>query len=84
MIYLLLLIFLGGFIGSILGEILGFYTTEGKFLHSFLTKGVTIGFNNPLELDLKVFSLTFGLKIKFNLLSIFGFLFGVFLYIKTS
>ena len=82
-LYLILLIFLGGFIGSILGEIMGFYLKEGMFLHNFLTKGIIIGLTQPFELDLKVLSLTFGLRIKFNFLSILGLLFGIFLYKKT-
>ena len=82
-LYLLLLIILGGFIGSILGEIIGFYTEEGEFLHNFLTKGIVLGLSKPFELDLKVLTMTFGLRIKFNFLSILGFLFGIFLYKKT-
>jgi len=82
-IYLLLLIMLGGFIGSVFGEIMGFYTREGGILHNFFTKGLYVGLMEPLELDLRVLKFTFGFSMKLNFLSIFGFLFGIFLYKVT-
>jgi hypothetical protein len=82
-IYLFLLIFLGGFIGSVLGEIIGFYTSEESSLHFFLTKGLIVGFTSPFTLDLRVLNLTFGLNVKFNFLSILGFLLGFLLYKMT-
>jgi hypothetical protein len=82
--YLILMILLSGFIGSILGEIIGFYTEEGSFLYKLFTKGTVIGLTQPFELDLKVFSFIFGLKVKLNLLSIIGFFFGVILFLRAK
>ena len=81
--YMILLIFLGGFIGSLLGEILGFYTQEGDLLHKIFTKGIIVGLTEPFLIDIRVLVLTFGLKIKFSFLSIMGLIFGFFLYTKT-
>jgi len=72
---LALLLLTGVILGSILGEVLG------KMV-PILGIGRTIGFVQPVVLDLNVITLTLGLKIKLNLASILGLLSAVLLYRK--
>lgn len=73
---LALLLVSGIILGSIVGE------TLGKTL-PVLGYGRTIGFVQPVVLDLNVIALTLGLKIKLSLASILGLLLAFFLYRKV-
>lgn len=72
---LAILLLAGVILGSILGEVLG------KSL-PILSIGRTIGFAQPVVLDLHVIALTLGLTIKLNLASILGMLLSLLLYRK--
>lgn len=72
-LFLLLLagIVLGGFIGSLAAGV--------PFL-SWLNYGQTFGFANPIELDLGILVITFGLSIKITIASIIGVLIAIIIY----
>lgn len=72
------LILLCGLIGGGIGEVLG---QNFKKL-GFLKQSAVIGMTNPLTLDFKLISITFGIKFNVNLLSLIGMLIGLFIYIK--
>ena len=76
----LLLILIGGVLGGYLGELMGLLAPTG-FFHDVFTKGFTIGFNDPLVLNLRIIVLTFGLKILLNLCGLLGMIAG-FVYSK--
>lgn len=76
----ILLIFLlsGLVIGGLIGEI-------ASSLDSFwwLSYGKTFGLMTPLELDLSIVSITFGLKFRINIASIIGMAIAIFIYRKV-
>lgn len=75
---LLLLIFIGLLLGSFCGEILASYVPALKFLKT----SYMIGFGDPINLDGKVFMITFGFKLYINLLSVIGVIIAIVLYRK--
>ena len=77
---LLLIIIIGSILGGIISEIIGIIAPEGK-IQQFFTQGPTIAIS-PSTWDLIVLSLTFGLSLKINVLSVMGILAGVFLFRK--
>jgi hypothetical protein len=62
-----------------LGELVA-YLFPGGILERIFSRGITPGLNPPATLDLKIFSLTFGFTVRINLASLFGVLFGAYLY----
>ena len=75
-IWILLLFILSG-IG-----LLGNLASHVDFL-SWLSYGEEFGFSNPIELDLNVVKLTFGLMFKINIASIVGIVLAIFIYKKV-
>ncbi|HVZ81783.1 MAG TPA: DUF4321 domain-containing protein [bacterium] len=73
----LFFILIGGILGGYLGELLALLTPPG-FFHDLFSKGVTIGFNDPLVLDLRILSFTFGVKLFINLTALAGMVWGYF------
>ncbi len=61
---------LGAAIGTILGEVLGLMLPEGVVKQFFL-QSVSWGIS-PVTLDLLVVTVTFGLRVKFNISSVLG------------
>ena len=61
---------LGAAIGTILGEVLGLTLPEGVVKQFFL-QSVSWGIS-PVTLDLLVVTVTFGLRVKFNISSVLG------------
>lgn len=78
LVYLILILLICGLAGGAIGEALG----ENFKSLIFLKKYFIIGMSNPLTLDLKLISLTFGINIRVNILSLFGMLVGFFIYKK--
>jgi hypothetical protein len=78
LVYLILILLICGLAGGAIGEALG----ENFKSLIFLKKYFLIGMSNPLTLDLKLISLTFGINIRVNILSLFGMLVGFFIYKK--
>ena len=77
--WILLLFLLSGLvIGGLLGEL----ATKVDWLW-WLSFGEEFGFQEPIKLDLKVMTITFGLMIKINVASIIGVLISIFAYRKV-
>ena len=73
-IWILLLFILSGIVvGGLLGNL--------DFL-SWLAYGEEFGLSTPIELDLNVVKLTFGLMFKINIASIIGIVLAIFIYKK--
>lgn len=70
------------FSGIILGGLLGELATKVSFL-SWLGYGQTFGITEPLQVDLGVLTLSFGIIFKLNVASIIGILLAVFAYRKV-
>lgn len=60
-------IVIGGFIGTM-------------FPDSFLNYGQNFGLSNPLQLDLGILVITFGLTIKITVSSVLGIVLGILVY----
>ena len=76
--YLFLLLLIFGLAGGIIGEILG-----SSFENlSFLKKEFLIGMSKPLNIDLKLVVLNFGILFKVNILSVIGLILGFIIYKK--
>lgn len=78
LVYLVLLLLICGLAGGAIGEALG----ESFKSFIFLKKYFLIGMPNPITLDLKLISLTFGINFRVNILSLIGMLIGFFIYKK--
>lgn len=75
----ILLVFLlsGLVIGGLLGEI----ASKVSWLW-WLSYGESFGISSPIELDLSVIKITFGLMFKINISSIIGMAIAIFIYRK--
>ncbi|HEY8804490.1 MAG TPA: DUF4321 domain-containing protein [Clostridium sp.] len=74
--YFIFFILLGAISGSFIGELLGDNMNALKFLKSTYT----IGMSNPMLIDLKVLSITFGINFNINIMSIIGIILAIILY----
>ncbi|WP_054869899.1 DUF4321 domain-containing protein [Caloranaerobacter sp. TR13] len=72
---LFLLLITGIVIGGIIGDLL-----SDKI--PLLAYNYAIGFKSPIQLDLKVINLTFGLAINVSIASVIGLIISVFIYRK--
>lgn len=77
-IWILLLFILSGIV---VGGLLGNLAAHVDFL-SWLAYGEEFGLATPIELDLNVVKLTFGLMFKINIASIIGIVLAIFIYKK--
>ncbi len=77
-IWILILFILSGIVvGGLLGEL----ASHVDFL-SWLAYGQEFGLSSPVELNLNVIRLTFGLVFKINIASIIGIVLAIFIYKK--
>jgi len=76
----ILLVFL--LAGLVLGGLLGEIASKIDFLW-WLSYGESFGLASPIELDLNVITITFGLRFKMNVASIIGMAIAVFVYRKV-
>ncbi len=76
----ILLIFLLS--GLVLGGLLGELASKVDFLW-WLSYGENFGLTTPIELDLNVITITFGLWFKINVASIIGMAIAIFVYRKV-
>ena len=75
-VWILILFILSGLvIGGLLGEI----ASNVDFLW-WLSYGQSFGLSSPLELDLSIVKITFGLMLKINVASILGLVIAVVIY----
>jgi hypothetical protein len=65
-----LVLIIGAAVGTILGDVLGMILPEGVVKQFFL-QSVSWGIS-PVTLDVIVMTITFGLRIKFNISSVLG------------
>ena len=78
-IWILILFILSGLvIGGLLGEL----ASKVDFLW-WLGYGESFGWTSPLELDLNIIKITFGLVFKINIASIVGMIISIFIYKKV-
>lgn len=78
-IWILLVFILAGLvIGGLLGEL----ASKVDFLW-WLSYGQTFGLSNPLELDLNLIKIAFGMQLKINIASIIGMAMAIFIYRKV-
>ena len=76
----ILLIFLLS--GLVLGGLLGELAAKVDFLW-WLSYGESFGLTTPIELDLNILTITFGLWFKINVASIIGMAIAIFVYRKV-
>lgn len=77
-IWILILFILSGIVvGGLLGEL----ASNVSFL-SWLSYGEEFGLATPIQLDLNVITLTFGLMFKINIASIISIVLAIFIYKK--
>ena len=67
--------------GLVLGGLLGELAARVDWLW-WLSYGQSFGLSNPIELDLSVITITFGLMFKINISSIIGMAIAIFIYRK--
>ncbi len=67
--------------GIVVGGLLGDLASKVSFL-SWLSYGEEFGLATPIELNLNVIRLTFGLMFKINISSIIGIVLAIFIYKK--
>ena len=77
-VWILLLFILSGLV---IGGLLGEFAKDISFL-SWLSYGQSFGLSNPIELDLGVVKITFGLMVNIKIASIVGLLIAIFVYRK--
>ena len=75
---LLLFVFSGLVIGGLIGEV----ASNVNFLW-WLSYGQSFGLSTPLELNLNILTITFGLMFKINIASIIGLVVAIILYRKV-
>jgi hypothetical protein len=75
----LIIVVIGALLGTMLGELLGAYLPDGAVKNFFL-KSITFGLD-PSTLDLHILTLTLGLILKINVLTVIGVIAaGIILY----
>ncbi len=78
-IWILVLFILSGLvIGGLLGELAG----QVDFLW-WLSYGQSFGLSSPIELNLNIVQITFGLMFKINIASIIGLIIAIVIYRKV-
>ena len=68
--------------GLVLGGLLGELASKIDFLW-WLSYGENFGLTTPIELDLNIIKITFGLWFKMNVASIIGMAIAIFVYRKV-
>ncbi len=66
----LIIVIIGALVGTMVGELLGAYLPEGGVKNFFL-KSITFGLE-PATLNLYILTLTFGLILKINVVTVLG------------
>ena len=67
--------------GLVIGGLLGEFASKVDWLW-WLSYGESFGLANPIELDLNVITIAFGLMFKINIASIVGMAIAIFIYRK--
>lgn len=69
------------FSGIIIGGLLGELATKVSYL-SWMGYGQNFGLTSPIQLDIGIIQLSFGILFKLNIASIIGVLIAIFIYRK--
>lgn len=77
---LILLVFI--LAGLVIGGLIGELTKNVDFLW-WLSYSQEFGLSTPLNLDLSIIKITFGLSFRISIASIIGMLLGIFIYRKV-
>ena len=64
--------------GLVIGGLIGEFTKDVDFLW-WLSYGQSFGLSSPIELDLNIVQISFGLMFKINVASILGMIIAVFI-----
>lgn len=67
--------------GLVIGGLIGEFTKDVDFLW-WLSYGQSFGLSAPIELDLNIVQISFGLMFKINVASILGMIIAVLIYKK--
>ena len=67
--------------GLVIGGLIGDIASQIDFLW-WLSYGQDFGLSSPIELDLNIMKITFGLLFKINIASIVGMIISIFIYRK--
>ena len=65
-----IIVVIGALLGTMVGELLGAYLPDGT-VKSFFLKSIRFGLD-PVSLELHILTLTFGLILKINVLTVIG------------
>ena len=68
--------------GLVIGGLIGQLAQNIDFLW-WLSYGQSFGFSTPIQLDLNIIQLTFGLMLKINIASILGVIISILIYRKV-
>ena len=68
--------------GIVVGGLLGDLASKVDFLW-WLSYGESFGLSQPIELDLSVIKISFGLMFKINISSIIGMILAIYIYRKV-
>ena len=68
--------------GIVIGGLLGEIASKVSWLW-WLSYGESFGISSPIELDLSVIKVTFGIMFKINIASIIGMALAIFIYRKV-
>lgn len=74
LVFLLSGLVIGGLLGELTAHINGLW---------WLSYGESFGLSSPIELNLSVITITFGLMLKINIASIIGMAIAIFIYRKV-
>lgn len=78
----ILVLVISGILGNLFGIFLGALLPEGS-LHDVVAKGIGIGLEPPLNVDLWIVSLSVGFQLKLNTCSFLFMFLGLMLYKKA-
>lgn len=70
-------------IGTILGQVVGLLLPSGV-LHDIFFKGVSIGLKHPMNLDLSVMHVVFGITFSINPITLVGLLLGIYIVVRLA
>ncbi len=76
--FFIFIVFIGAILGNMVGDFLG---NEIRSLQ-FLKNVYTIGTPTPININMKILDIVLGIKINFNIMSIFGIILAIILYRK--
>jgi len=74
--FFIFVILLGAILGRFIGDVIGNSITQ----LSFLKNVYTIGTKSPINLDLNVLAITFGINFNISIMSIFGVILAIIIY----